>query len=187
MDDSCLWLEEVEGPRALAWAQAENEKTLGLLQSDPRYDRFYRDALTILQAKDRIPFVSLKRQGLENFWQDESHVRGIWRRTTLESYRGQDPRWETILDIDALALAENKNWSTRVAAALGGVASSNSPTAARTPCPYASSTAKPKALLQVDSNCPRASRASAGLIVTPSLLHVIGARGPRPRPASLSC
>ncbi len=95
VDDPFLWLEEVEGPRALAWVQAENEKTLGLLQSDPRYDRFYRDALTILQAKDRIPSVSLKRQGLETFWQDESHVRGIWRRTTLESYRGQDPRWET--------------------------------------------------------------------------------------------
>jgi len=119
VDDPFLWLEEVEGPRALAWAQAENEKTLGLLQSDPRYDRFYRDALTILQAKDRIPSVSLKRQGLENFWQDESHVRGIWRRTTLESYRGQDPRWETILDIDALAVAENKNWVYKGRSCLG--------------------------------------------------------------------
>ncbi|MGY4257923.1 prolyl oligopeptidase [Bradyrhizobium sp. USDA 4516] len=109
-DDPFLWLEESEGPRALAWAQAENEKTIGSLQSDPRYDRFYRDALTILQEKHRIPYVSLGRQGLENFWRDESHVRGIWRRTTLESYRREDPRWETILDIDALAAAENKNW-----------------------------------------------------------------------------
>ncbi|MGY3533169.1 MULTISPECIES: prolyl oligopeptidase family serine peptidase [Bradyrhizobium] len=109
-DDPFLWLEESEGPRALAWAQAENEKTLGSLQSDPRYDRFYRDALTILQEKDRIPYVSLGGRGLENFWQDESHVRGIWRRTTLESYRSEDPRWETILDIDALAAAENRNW-----------------------------------------------------------------------------
>ncbi|SDF49724.1 prolyl oligopeptidase [Bradyrhizobium brasilense] len=109
-DDPFLWLEEIEGADALAWAQAENEKTLGVLQSDPRYQRFYEQALTILQAKDRIPYVSLGRRGLENFWKDEKQVRGIWRRTTLESYRSQDPQWETILDVDALAAAENKNW-----------------------------------------------------------------------------
>lgn len=110
VDDPFLWLEEIEGPRALAWARAENDKTLGVLQSDPRYRRLYEEALTILQRKDRIPYVSLGRRGLENFWQDDTHVRGVWRGTTLESYRSQDPRWETILDVDALAVAENKNW-----------------------------------------------------------------------------
>ncbi|MGY2843699.1 prolyl oligopeptidase [Bradyrhizobium sp. USDA 4509] len=109
-DDPFLWLEEIEGQGALAWARAENEKTLGVLQADPRYRVFYEQALSILQAKDRIPYVSLGRRGLENFWKDENHVRGIWRRTTLESYRRQDPQWETILDVDALAVAENKNW-----------------------------------------------------------------------------
>ncbi|MCA1470960.1 S9 family peptidase [Bradyrhizobium sp. IC3195] len=109
-DDPFLWLEEIEGAGAVAWARAENEKTLGVLQSDPRYGHFYGQALSILQAKDRIAYVSLKRRGLENFWQDENQVRGVWRRTTLESYRSQDPQWETILDVDALAVAENRNW-----------------------------------------------------------------------------
>ncbi|MCP3415696.1 prolyl oligopeptidase family serine peptidase [Bradyrhizobium brasilense] len=109
-DDPFLWLEDIEGQGALAWARAQNEKTLGVLQSDPRYRRFYEQAITILQAKDRIAYVSLGRRGLENFWKDEDHVRGIWRRTTLESYRGQDPQWETILDVDALAIAESRNW-----------------------------------------------------------------------------
>ncbi|MCC8972560.1 prolyl oligopeptidase family serine peptidase [Bradyrhizobium brasilense] len=109
-DDPFLWLEEIEGAGALAWARAENEKTFGVLQSDPRYRRFYEQALTILHEKDRIPFVSLGRGGLQNFWKDEKQVRGIWRRTTLESYRSPDPQWETILDVDALAVAENKNW-----------------------------------------------------------------------------
>ncbi|UGY16878.1 hypothetical protein HAP48_0005040 [Bradyrhizobium septentrionale] len=62
------------------------------------------------RRRDRIPYVSLGRRGLENFWQDDTQVRGVWRRTTLESYRSQDPRWETILDVDELAVAENKNW-----------------------------------------------------------------------------
>ncbi|MGY8663858.1 prolyl oligopeptidase family serine peptidase [Bradyrhizobium sp. UFLA05-109] len=109
-DDPFVWLEDVEGQTALAWARAENEKTLGVLQADPRYQRFYEQALTILQSKDRIAYVSLGRRGLENFWKDEDHVRGVWRRTTLERYRSQDPQWETILDVDALAIAENKNW-----------------------------------------------------------------------------
>ncbi|TWB93130.1 prolyl oligopeptidase [Bradyrhizobium macuxiense] len=109
-DDPFLWLEDIEGRGQLAWARVENEKTLGVLQSDPRYRRFYEQALTILQSKDRIAYVSLGRRGLENFWKDEDHVRGVWRRTTLERYRSQDPQWETILDVDALANAENKNW-----------------------------------------------------------------------------
>ncbi|UVO30353.1 prolyl oligopeptidase family protein [Bradyrhizobium arachidis] len=117
-DDPFLWLEEIEGPGALAWARAENDKTLGALQSDPRYQRFYEEALNIFQAKDRIPYVSLGRGGLNNFWQDEKQVRGVWRRTTLESYRTQSPQWETVLDIDALAVAEKKNWVYRGASCL---------------------------------------------------------------------
>ncbi|WP_264623352.1 hypothetical protein [Bradyrhizobium elkanii] len=118
-NDPSLWLEDIEGQDALAWARAENEKTLGVLQSDPRYRRFYEQALSILQAKDRIAYVSLGRRGLENFWQDENHVRGIWRRTTMESYCSEDPQWESILDVDALAVAENRNGSFKVAALFG--------------------------------------------------------------------
>ena len=108
--DEFEFLEEIEGERALAWARAENEKTLGALQSDPRYQRFYDRALEILQARDRIPFVAMRPSGLYNFWQDQDHVRGIVRRTTLASYRTDAPEWETVLDIDALAREENANW-----------------------------------------------------------------------------
>ncbi|WP_024512874.1 prolyl oligopeptidase family serine peptidase [Bradyrhizobium sp. ARR65] len=108
--DPYIWLEEIEGPRALAWARAENDKTLGVLQSDSRYQRLNEEALKILQANDRIPYVSFGRRGLENFWQDEKQVRGVWQRTTIESYWTQSPRWDTILDLDALAALEKKNW-----------------------------------------------------------------------------
>jgi prolyl oligopeptidase len=109
-DDPFVWLEEIEGEKPLAWAKAENEKTLGTLQSDPRYQRFHDAALQILQAKDRIPGVSFRRDGLYNFWQDQEHVRGILRKTSLASYRTETPQWETVLDIDALAKAEKANW-----------------------------------------------------------------------------
>lgn len=109
-DDPFTWLEEIEGERALAWARNENSRTLGDLQADPRYQSFHDQALTILQARDRIPGVSFRADGLYNFWQDAEHVRGLVRRTSLDSYRSDDPQWEAVLDIDALARAENANW-----------------------------------------------------------------------------
>jgi len=109
-DDPFTWLEDIEGERALAWARNENTRTLGDLQADPRYRQFYDRALTILQASDRIPGVSFRADGLYNFWQDAEHVRGLVRRTSLESYRTDSPQWETVLDVDALARAENANW-----------------------------------------------------------------------------
>jgi len=93
----------------VAWVRAENEKTLGVLQSDPRYRHLYEQALSILQ-KDRIADIPLEWRGLENFWQDKNQVCGVWRRTARESDRSQNPKWETILDVDALAVAENRNW-----------------------------------------------------------------------------
>ncbi|HJV43068.1 prolyl oligopeptidase family protein [Caulobacter sp.] len=110
-DDPYLWMEEIEGTRALDWAKAQNTRSLGVLQGDPRYADLEAKALAILNAKDRVPGVSFAGDGtLRNFWQDAEHVRGLWRRTTLDSYRTAEPAWETILDIDALSKAENANW-----------------------------------------------------------------------------
>jgi prolyl oligopeptidase len=108
--DPHQWLEEVRGEKALGWAKAESERTLKAFQSDRRYQGLYDKALAVLQAKDRIPFVQMRPDGLYNFWQDESNVRGLLRRTSLASYRTAEPAWETILDIDALAKAEGKSW-----------------------------------------------------------------------------
>jgi prolyl oligopeptidase len=112
------WLDQVEGERALAWARQQNERTLGELTADPRYQRFHDRALQILQARDRIPGVQFRPDGLHNFWQDQDHVRGLWRRTSMASYRTANPTWETILDIDALASSENANWVYRGATCL---------------------------------------------------------------------
>jgi prolyl oligopeptidase len=104
------WLEEVRGEKALAWAKAESERTLKAFQSDPRYQGMYDRALEVLQAKDRIPYVQIRPDGLYNFWQDQTNVRGLLRRTSLASYRTAEPVWEPVLDIDALAKAEGKSW-----------------------------------------------------------------------------
>ncbi|OYX56043.1 MAG: S9 family peptidase [Brevundimonas subvibrioides] len=109
--DPYLWLEEVDGARAMAWVEEHNTRSLGVLQGDPRYEGLHEQALALVQARDRIPSPGFTHDGhIDNFWQDATHVRGIWRRTTIASYRTDTPEWETILDLDALSTAEGKNW-----------------------------------------------------------------------------
>jgi len=109
--DPYLWLEEVEGERAMDWVKAHNETSLGVLQGDPRYETLHQQALELVQSRDRIPSPGFTHDGhIDNFWQDAEHVRGVWRRTTLDSYRTDAPQWETILDFDALSAAEGANW-----------------------------------------------------------------------------
>lgn len=108
--DEFLWLEDVQGARALDWVRAQNARTKAVLETDARYPRFREQALAILAASDRLAVPTFRAGGVDNFWQDRTHVRGVWRRTTVDSYRSDAPLWETVLDIDALARAENANW-----------------------------------------------------------------------------
>ncbi|HTZ70034.1 MAG TPA: prolyl oligopeptidase family serine peptidase, partial [Acetobacteraceae bacterium] len=109
-EDPFLWLEDAHGARAMTWVKQQDAKSLAVLQADPHYQAFYQQALALTQAPDRIPLPQQLNGGIFNFWQDANHIRGIWRRTTLDSYRTQSPAWETVLDVDALAKAEHANW-----------------------------------------------------------------------------
>ncbi len=108
--DPFLWLEDIDGKRALEWVQRQNERSLEHLSGDARYPAAYRQALAILEDRSRIPYGALRGGQIYNFWQDDQHVRGLWRRTPLASYETATPVWETLLDVDALAAAEGRNW-----------------------------------------------------------------------------
>ena len=108
--DPNLWLEDKDGAKALAWVRQQNARTLPILTSDPHYANMYAEALKINQATDRIAFPRTIHGEIYNFWQDATHVRGIWRKTSLASYRTANPAWTTVLDLDALATSEKANW-----------------------------------------------------------------------------
>lgn len=112
-NDPRVWLEEVEGERALEWASGQNERTFARLRDDPRFEEFYQQALEIYQSEDRIPYGSYRDGYIYNFWQDANNTHGLWRRTTLESYETDSPEWEVILDLDALSEEEGVNWVWR--------------------------------------------------------------------------
>ncbi len=109
-DDPYLWLEEVEGERALAWARERNRDSQAELEAVPGFTE-HRDRLrAILDSKDKIPYVGRRGAHYYNTWQDEAHPRGLWRRTSLAEFKKATPRWETVLDVDALAAADKENW-----------------------------------------------------------------------------
>ncbi|WP_420791384.1 prolyl oligopeptidase family serine peptidase [Actinomycetospora lutea] len=109
-DDPYLWLEDVTGDEALAWVKERNDESLAVLTASERFAELRDDLRAILDADDRIPYVRRRGELLYNFWQDAEHPRGLWRRTTLASYRSGDPEWELLLDVDALAATEDENW-----------------------------------------------------------------------------
>ena len=109
-NDPYIWLEQAHSPEAMGWVNAENAKTLPVLEKDPHYAQLFADAVTIAEAKDRIPMPDTLQGSVFNFWQDADHIRGIWRRTTTESYLTPVPQWTTVLDLDALAKSEGANW-----------------------------------------------------------------------------
>jgi prolyl oligopeptidase len=109
-DDPYLWLEDVQGERALNWVRERNAASQKELTARPEYAPIRAQILEVLNSKDRIPYVGRRGNWLYNLWQDDAHKRGLWRRTTLADYRKPEPLWETVIDLDALGKAENENW-----------------------------------------------------------------------------
>ena len=109
-EDPFLWLEDIDGDRSLAWVKAQNLITATRFMDSPEFARARDRILEVLDSDARIPYPERIGDHLYNFWQDKANPRGIWRRTTLDEYRKQNPQWETLIDIDALNRAESATW-----------------------------------------------------------------------------
>ncbi|WP_422742400.1 prolyl oligopeptidase family serine peptidase [Mycobacterium sp. WMMD1722] len=107
--DPYLWLEDVTGGDALDWVRQHNEPTLADLGGE-RFEQMRTEALEVLDTDARIPYVRRRGEYLYNFWRDAQNPRGLWRRTTLDSYRTEEPDWEIVIDVDQLARADDENW-----------------------------------------------------------------------------
>jgi prolyl oligopeptidase len=118
-EDPYLWLEEVQGDKALAWVKARNAESRAVLEQHPRFGAMRARFLEILDSRDKIPYVTRHGTHLYNLWQDAKNPRGLWRRTTLAEYRKREPQWETVLDVDALGAAEKENWVWKDVACAG--------------------------------------------------------------------
>ena len=109
-EDPYLWLEDVQGDKALAWARERNSQSQARLEAVPIFKGNREKLLSVLDNRDQIPYVTRRGDFLYNFWRDAKNPRGLWRRTTLDEYRRTSPAWDVLLDLDALAKVEGENW-----------------------------------------------------------------------------
>ncbi|HKY80870.1 MAG TPA: prolyl oligopeptidase family serine peptidase [Sphingobium sp.] len=109
-DDHHVWLEDWTGPRAMQWVEAENRATVAVLQGDRRYQGFYEAALRIASAKDRIAMPMMIGGRIFNFWRDADHPQGVLRVTSEADYAARQPKWTSVLDLDALSAREGRKW-----------------------------------------------------------------------------
>ncbi len=109
-DDPYLWLEDIHGEKPLQWVESRNAQTAHAYTGAPEFETTRSRILEVLDSDAKIPFVQKIGDGYYNFWKDKAHPRGVWRRTTLAEYRKAEPTWETVIDLDALAMSEGKHW-----------------------------------------------------------------------------
>jgi prolyl oligopeptidase len=109
MTDPHLWLEEVTSDEALDWVRARNDPTLAEL-CDDQFETMRAEALEVLDTDARIPYTRRRGDYLYNFWRDAANPRGLWRRTTLDSYRTDSPEWDVLIDVDELGRADDQKW-----------------------------------------------------------------------------
>ena len=110
-EDPYIWLEEIQGEKALEWVYAHNNSTTSILKKHPEFQEINKKILDILNSKDRIAYPSIRGDYVYNFWQDETNERGLWRRTPLIKYINNAPEWETLLDLDILSKEEGEKWA----------------------------------------------------------------------------
>ena len=108
--DPNLWLEDIDSERALQWVREQNAAAEKALTQNPAFKQMEADILAVLDSKEKIPYAGKRGDYYYNYWQDDQHPRGIWRRTTLDEYKKSNPQWDNILDLDALNKAENATW-----------------------------------------------------------------------------
>ncbi|WP_232829262.1 prolyl oligopeptidase family serine peptidase [Aureibaculum luteum] len=109
-EDKYLWLEEVDGQKALEFVASQNKATIEELSTEKDYQSIYDKSLEIYNSNEKIAYPSIQGNYVYNFWKDENHVRGIWRRSLLDSYTSGNPVWETLLDIDEISKKDDKKW-----------------------------------------------------------------------------
>jgi prolyl oligopeptidase len=108
--DKYNWLEDIHGEKQMAWVKAENARTSAVLEKDSHFAPLEAEALKVLESPERLAEPEFRNGVVYNTWRDAEHVRGIERRTSLQDFLTAEPKWQTVLDYDALSKADQQSW-----------------------------------------------------------------------------
>ena len=101
--DPYLWLEDIDGGKAMQQVKAWNAETEAALTKMPGYEEHRQRALAILNNPHQIAMPDDVMGNLvANHWVDADHKRGLWRVSPLAEYIAGKPQWRTLIDVDAL-------------------------------------------------------------------------------------
>jgi len=107
--DPHLWLEDIDGDEAVAWVDDRSARTVEAF-SGGGFEADRAALLAIMDSPDKLPYVTRRGDYVYNYWLDAAQPKGLWRRTTLASFRSDAPEWETVIDLDALAATDGRDW-----------------------------------------------------------------------------
>ena len=110
-DDPYLWLEDINGAKALDQVKAWNAEADAELTRVPGYEEHRLRALKILNNPANIVApTQVIGDNVLNLWIDADHKRGLWRMASLDSFASGKPNWRVLIDVDALGKTEGKSW-----------------------------------------------------------------------------
>ena len=110
-DDPYIWLEEIQGERALAKVDQWNADTEAVLTAQPEYPLAKAWAKQILDDTRQIAMPdAIQGDMVTNLWRDADNPRGLWRIASLESYMAGAPEWRVLIDVDKLGEDEGQSW-----------------------------------------------------------------------------
>lgn len=110
-NDPYLWLEDVQGERAIAQVKQWNAEAEKSLRAVPGFEERRARGLKLLNDPNQIALPDAVMGDLvSNHWVDANHKRGLWRVSPLSAYLAGKPQWRTVIDVDALGKAEGKSW-----------------------------------------------------------------------------
>ena len=110
-DDPYIWLEEIQGERALAKVDQWNADTEAVLTDQPEYPLAKAWAKQILDDTRQIALPdAIHGDMVTNLWRDADNPRGLWRIASLESYMAGAPEWRVLIDVDKLGEDEGQSW-----------------------------------------------------------------------------
>ncbi len=110
-DDPYIWLEEIQGERALAKVDQWNADTEAVLTDQPEYPLAKAWAKQILDDTRQIALPdAIQGAMVTNLWRDADNPRGLWRIASLESYMAGAPEWRVLIDVDKLGEDEGQSW-----------------------------------------------------------------------------
>ncbi|WP_041471803.1 S9 family peptidase [Rickettsia africae] len=93
----------LEKTEALKWAKERTDKTAKACQSMPTYKVVKKEPESVCYDQRNTPFGAIRKGYVYNFWMDYKNPQGLWRRTLVENYSKDKPKWEVLIDFDTLS------------------------------------------------------------------------------------